>query len=258
MDRRSAIRVLGLAGVGTIARGTSVRGQEVAPFTTGGAGPVLIAFDRGKGHYDQLMDAYRVVVMDYPPPVIRDSTTPSVVGSFTPDRVCADVLAVADAVGAERFAYYGFSWGAVVGLQLATRTNRLSALMCGGWPPLGAPYKDMANAAAGQPIYKTFYEHLTNWSERVAVSKIGCPRLAFAGREDVITTAAVTARIGPLIAEHRQELEQMGWRVRLVDGLKHDLGFRPDLTMPIVREFLDSVIPRRRVATDGAIQRGGN
>jgi pimeloyl-ACP methyl ester carboxylesterase len=190
------------------------------------------------------MDRYRVVVMDYPPAAIRGATTPSVIESFTPDRVCTDVLAVADAVGADRFAYYGFSWGGVVGLQLATRTDRLSALVCGGWPPFGAPYKDMAAAAAGQPIYKAFYEHLTDWPERAAVSKISCPRLTFAGREDVITTAAVTARIGPLIAEHRDELERLGWRVRLIDGFKHELGSRPDIAMPLVREFLDSVVPR--------------
>jgi pimeloyl-ACP methyl ester carboxylesterase len=243
MDRRNAIRLLGLAGLGAMST-ESLRGQTLAPYTVGGAGPVLIAFDRGTGHYDQLIERYRVVVIDYPPAEIRDATTASVIGSFTPDRVCKDVLAVADAVGADRFAYYGFSWGGVVGLQLATRTDRLSALVCGGWPPLGAPYKDMANAAAGQPIYKTFYEHLTDWPERAAVSEIGCPRLTFAGREDVITTTAVTARIGPLIAEHRDELERLGWRVRLVDGFKHELGFRPDVAMPLVREFLDSVLPR--------------
>lgn len=243
MDRRNAIRLLGLAGLGTISVARSVRGQGLAPYSAGGAGPVVIAFDRGKGHYDQLMERYRVVVMDYPPAVIRDSTSQSVIESFTPGRVCGDVLAVADAVGADRFAYYGFSWGGVVGLQLATRTDRLSALICAGWPPLGAPYKDMAKAA-GQPIYSTFYEHLTSWREREAISRITCPRLTFAGREDVITTPDVTARIGPLIAEHRNELERMGWRVRLVDGFKHDLGFRADIAMPLVREFLDSVLQR--------------
>src|SRR5688572_7557389 len=152
----------------------------------------------------------------YPPAAIRDSTSPSVIESFTPDRVCGDVLAVADAGGANRFAYYGFSWGGVVGLQLATRTDRLSALICAGWPPLGAPYKDMATAA-GQPIYTTFDEHLTNSPDRQAVSKTAWPRLTSAGREDVSTTPAVTAPMGPLIAEHRDELERPGWRVRLVD-----------------------------------------
>ena len=244
MDRRNTIRLLGLAGLGAMSGARPVRGQDLPPYTVGGAGPVVIAFDRGQGHYDQLMTRYRVVVMDYPPAVIRDSTSPKVIESFTPDRVCADVLAVADRVGADRFAYYGFSWGGVVGLQLATRTDRLSALVCAGWPPLGAPYKDMPNAAGpNQLLFKTFYDHLTNWPEREAVSRIACPRFTFAGRDDVITVPGVTARIGPLIAEHRDELERLGWRVRLVDGFRHELGFRADVTMPLVREFLDSVLP---------------
>jgi pimeloyl-ACP methyl ester carboxylesterase len=53
-----------------------------------------------------------------------------------------DILAVADAAGVDRFAWFGFSFGSVVGLQLASRTNRLSALVCGGWPPLGGQYAE--------------------------------------------------------------------------------------------------------------------
>ena len=147
MNRRELLQLLSSVGIGAIAGPRKVGAQGVPPHTVQGSGPVIIAFDRGKGHYDALTDRYRVVVMDYPPAAIRDSTSPSVIESFTPDRVCGDVLAVADAVGADRFAYYGFSWGGVVALQLATRTDRLSALICAGWPPLGAPYKDMAKAA---------------------------------------------------------------------------------------------------------------
>ena len=79
-----------------------------------------------QGYLDRLTDRYQVIVMDYPP------TGPDAVGavaSFDPDHVCADILAVADAAGADRFAWYGYSWGGVVGLQLAARTDRLSALI---------------------------------------------------------------------------------------------------------------------------------
>jgi excisionase family DNA binding protein len=61
----------------------------------------------------------------------------------TPDEVCADMLAAADTAGTRRFVWYGFLISAVVGLQLAIWTDRLSALVCGGWPPLGAPYRDI-------------------------------------------------------------------------------------------------------------------
>ena len=72
--------------------------------------------------------------MDYPP---TGDDAKAAVDSFTPDRVTSDVLAAADSIGADRFAWYGYSWSAVVGLQLAPHAHRLTALVCGGWPPLG-------------------------------------------------------------------------------------------------------------------------
>src|SRR5439155_5037845 len=61
----------------------------------------------------------------------------------TPANTASDLLAVADAVEADRFAYYGYSWLAMIGLQLAIRTDRLSALIIGGFPPLNGPYEEM-------------------------------------------------------------------------------------------------------------------
>ena len=68
--------------------------------------------------------------------------------TLTPANVAGDLLAVADAAGADRFAYYGYSWLALAGLQLAIRTDRLSALVMGGYPPVGGPY---ARDARGSP-----------------------------------------------------------------------------------------------------------
>lgn len=184
--------------------------------------------------------------MDYPP---RDASK-AFIDSFTADRVCADILAVADAVGASRFAWYGFSWGAVVGLQLAVRTNRLTALACGGWPPLGGQYRETLTATeagaarGGDRLYVTYYRSLRNWAERNAVSKITCPRFVFAGAQDQFIAEAQSIRIGPLVSEHRDELERMGWSVRVLDGFGHELGARPDIVIPLLREFLDPVLLR--------------
>jgi pimeloyl-ACP methyl ester carboxylesterase len=215
-------------------------GAQLATFRVqGSGGPTVLALERfPKGYYDRLAERYRVVVIDYPP---KDDS-PAFAESFTPDKVCSDIMAVADSVGADRFAWYGFSWGGVVGLQLAGRTDRLSALICGGWPPLGAPYRDMPKAARDGKHITTFYTHLVDWPERDAVAKIRCPRMTFAGSKDVIVTPEVTARIGPLISEHRAELQRMGWVVHLVDGIDHSLGGRPDIVTPIVREFLDPIL----------------
>ena len=63
--------------------------------------------------------------------------------TLTPANLAADLLAVADAAGADRFAYYGYSWLALAGLQLAIRTDRLTGLVMGGFPPLDGPYAQM-------------------------------------------------------------------------------------------------------------------
>jgi pimeloyl-ACP methyl ester carboxylesterase len=68
------------------------------------------------------------------------------VDGLTPESVASDLLAIADASGADRFAYYGYSWLALAGLQLALRTDRLWALAMGGYPPLDGPYRAMPDA----------------------------------------------------------------------------------------------------------------
>jgi pimeloyl-ACP methyl ester carboxylesterase len=249
MKRREMLHMLGSASaVGVLSNvlSTQIWAQDVRPFTVRGSGPALIVFDRQpRGFYDQLTDRYRVIVIT--DPAIDNSQTN--IASLTADRLCADILAVADAARVDRFAWFGFSFGSVVGLQLASRTNRLSAFVCGGWPPLGGQYAETlayveAEAAQGRTTPAlTFYRSIRGWPEREAVSKLTCPRMAFAGNKDEFVAGAATRmRIGPLIAEHRADLERMGWTVQLIDGFGHELGGRPDVIMPIVRRFLDPIL----------------
>src|SRR5437899_9081472 len=86
-----------------------------------------------------LSDAFRVVAFDYEGQYLRRPKP----DTLTPANTANDLLVVADATEADRFAYYGYSWLAMVGLQLAIRTDRLSALILGGFPPLNGPYKEM-------------------------------------------------------------------------------------------------------------------
>ncbi len=244
MKRRDMLQTLGSAsalGLASNVLSTQTWAQDVRPFTAQGLGPALIVFDRQpSGYYDRLTGRYRVVVM-------ADTD----IGSLTADRLCADILAVADAAGVDRFAWFGFSFGSVVGLQLASRTDRLSALVCGGWPPLGGQYGETlayieAETAQGRATSGlNFYRSIRGWPEREAVTKITCPRLAFAGNtEEFAAGAATSIRIGPLVAEHRPELERMGWTVQLIDGFGHELGGRPDVIVPILRRFLDPILLR--------------
>jgi pimeloyl-ACP methyl ester carboxylesterase len=93
----------------------------------------------GRTLIDGLADAYRVVAFDYEGHVLQVPKP----DTLTPANLAGDFLAVADAAGAERFAWYGYSWLALAGLQLALRTDRLTGLAMGAWPPLGGPYAEM-------------------------------------------------------------------------------------------------------------------
>ncbi len=145
--------------------------------------------------------------------------------TLTPANAASDLLAVADAVGADRFAYYGYSWLALIGLQLAMRTDRLSALIMGGFPPLNGLYAEMLRvttvahemaveaaaktdegAAEQQPAveagdwssvqvttppdqtqqFVTLSQALQGFDDRAAQAHITCPRLCFAGSADEI------------------------------------------------------------------------
>lgn len=206
-----------------------------------------------QGYLDRLTDRYRVLVADYPPlgpGITRSDRIPP--EELTADRACADLLAVADAAGFDRFAFWGFSFGAVMGLQLASRTDRLAALVCGGWPPLGAPYADMLRitrmmaAAPDLPVwvdqYVTFYESVQEWPEAEAVARIAGPRLAFAGSADEMAYPdGITLRIAPTLRERRAELEGMGWEVAEIPDRDHGVFTDPAAVVPAVRAFLDRV-----------------
>jgi pimeloyl-ACP methyl ester carboxylesterase len=250
MNRRNALQTIGWAGIAAAASGcrSASRSQPDLRYEVHGSGPYLISAATLEGEVrtrfvEGLLEQYSVVVIEPPSNASVDLTD-----VFTPDRACAEILSVADAIGADRFAYYGYSWGGTLGLQLADRTDRLTALVCGGWPPLGAPYPGMAiyteanavrEGTASASIWATYYRSIENWSERDAVSAFTCPRMAFAGSDDIIEADGITGPIGPLIASHRDELEEMGWTVALVDGFDHELGRRPEVVVPMIREFLD-------------------
>jgi pimeloyl-ACP methyl ester carboxylesterase len=211
-----------------------------------GAAPVL------SGFLDRLTDRYRVMVVDYPN--VGKTFVPAP-GEMTADRVAADLLGVASEAGFDRFAYWGYAWGAAVGLQIASRTDRLTALVCGGWTPLGGQYAEMlaaARASVPNPSpssmkvlrdqsqytqWVTFYSSVLEWPEAESVARIRCPRMAFAGAEsNAIVPYAATLRA------RKKELEAMGWYVTEIPGRGHDVGLDPAAVVPVVREFLDKAI----------------
>ena len=193
-----------------------VTGSQAETMRQWGADPAL-----GQSLIKGLRDAFRVVAFDYEGHCLRLPKP----DTLTPTNVASDLLAVADAVGADRFAYYGYSWLALIGLQLAIRTDRLSALIMGGFPPLHGPYAEMMRVTiaahemavkaathtekgvANQQVdvepgdwssvqvtvppeqtqqFVTLYEALQCFDDHAAQAHVTCPRLCFAGSADEI------------------------------------------------------------------------
>lgn len=121
-----------------------VEGERAHELRKWGVDPAL-----GRRLIDGLSDLFQVVAFDYEGHLAAHPKP----DTLTPMTVAADLLTVADAAGAARFAYYGYSWLALSGLQLALRTDRLSALVMGGYPPLDGPYEEMlAVTTAGHDL----------------------------------------------------------------------------------------------------------
>ena len=250
-----------------------VEGEAADEIRAWGAEPGL-----GRALATGLAEAgFRVVAADYEGHLARHPQP----GELDAARVAADLLAVADKAGVHRFAYYGYSWLALAGLQLALRTDRLTALAMGGFPPLGGPYQAMLTvtrathrmAVANQERppaavdvrpgdwdsaevtlspdqtgqYVTLYESLRDFDERAALDRVRVPRLAFAGEKDDIRygpkwgDAYVT--IGTALREHRDELVRRGWTVHLVPGADHLAAMHSAAVLPILLPWLRTAVP---------------
>jgi hypothetical protein len=215
-------------------------------------------------------DGHRVITADYE----RHRADHPATTTLTADAVAHDLLAIADAAGAGRFAYHGYSWLALAGLQLAIRTDRLTGLAMGGYPPLGGPYDAMlavtrsahrqalenrADPPAAADVepgdwdsaelsatpeqtgqYVTLYESLQGFDESKVDLTI--PRLAFAGADDVIVYGArwghARVDIGPALAANRKELEARGWTVEILPGKDHMSAMHAAVVLPLLREWL--------------------
>ena len=210
-----------------------------------------------EGYLDRLTDRYRVLLVDYPGIGRSRDIAPQ---DLIADRVCADLLGVASAAGFDRFAYWGYSWGGNVGLQLATRTDRLNALVVGGWPARGGPYEALLAAArkklpnpepsslvvlrnpAQYAQWVHYGESIVGWPEHEAVARITCPRMNVFGSQGDLLEAGYPVAIASCIREHRGALESLGWRVHEIAGHGHALCMQPEVAVPPVRDFLDEVL----------------
>lgn len=208
-----------------------------------------------QAYIDALGSKFRLIFIEYP------GNEPKLY-TLTPAAVARDYLAIADAAGAEEFAYAGFSWGCVTGLQLALRTDRMTALVCGGFPVLDGIYEDMltttramasgpaslygleANSPENGRQFLTYYEGLQSFDDRLIQDALDIPRLNWIGDQDLPTlNGEPLTHMGQLIVRSRAELEAAGWDVKIIPGKNHLDGGAPDVQAAVIDEWLSEVFP---------------
>ncbi|MEK4237164.1 alpha/beta fold hydrolase [Paenibacillus sp. FSL H7-0714] len=193
----------------------SVYNQEAENLKLWGVDPEL-----GKHFVEGLADTFQVLYFDYEGHLFQHP-----VDNLTVDHIVKDLLLIADEMNVKSFSYYGYSWLALIGLQLAIRTNRLESLVMGGFPPYNGPYQEMLivtqkthtqalnnqNEVAEKNSIETenpdeidwdnikvsmdtrvtaqfvaLYESLTSFDDRSIYQLLSLPKLAFAGENDTI------------------------------------------------------------------------
>lgn len=112
----------------------SVTGQEAETLRLWGVDPEL-----GAKFIAGLSDEFQILHFDYEGHYMAHPHPEH----FTPEYIAQDLLRIADQMNVSRFSYYGYSWLALVGLQLALRTERMESLIMGGFPPYEGPYEEM-------------------------------------------------------------------------------------------------------------------
>jgi hypothetical protein len=200
--------------------------------------------------------------------------------TLTPENVAVDFLAIADAAVADVFGYYGYSWLALSGLQLAIRTDRLRALVMGGFPPVDGPYQSMlavtraahlasiaqADQAPTPAIevepgdwdsasiqtnesqtrqFVTLYQALQDFDDSAASLPRDLPKLVFAGADDRIDYGQrwgdVQVKIGESLAMRKDALMESGWDVEVLPGLDHLGAMHSSVVLPILTAWLRKV-----------------
>ncbi len=247
-----------------------------------GGGPPLILLHGGyiqsrrswheAGYVESLSTDFRVITID-----LRghgESDAPTDRAAYSMGKLVGDVLAVADACGADRFLVWGFSLGGTIALHLAARSPRTIAVVVAGsfFGKLldgddvkratqrieqAALAKERGRLAdLGLPPAERWFAERANLRVVLALTPAGvdwpsleptdlrCPAYLFAGSKNEAATRALEAR--------RADIEAAAVRVQIFDGLDHIQEFNEgDVIFPGVRAFLDEMRGPRPVIAQG-------
>jgi len=205
---------------------------------------------------DALQSEFFLVIADYPRGIGCTGNPQGL--SYNAEIAAQEYELIADAAGVDRFAWVGYSFGGAIGVQLACRSDRVSALAIGGFPPLNAPFERMIElsremAQAPPPVPKSwdvgvfwsavaFYESLLSWPERDAIVALKMPRVVFMGECDTGLGPRGHIPLAQNLRVVQDELRSLGWQVIWLPGLDHMPALQPEHSLPSVHQFLRAAL----------------
>ena len=263
---------------------TSDDGTRIAYEQTG-SGPAVVLLHGGAqsrqtwqdaGYVDRLSSDFTVVAMD-----LRghgESDKPTSVEAYGIDRHCQDILSVADHVGVERFALWGYSFGANAGRYLAARSERVTRFVMVGVPFGAGASGDFRRTVTGVrdrwiPILRAQgegtldLESLTHperaylqsaraqhevpwltaildWDE-IVPAQLLCPTLWIVGGKNPVALESARS-IEPALANSKVSL-------CTIDGLTHEMEMSDiDSVLPRIQGFIGNTASEGR----GALRNG--
>jgi len=249
---------------------TSPDGSRVA-YETCGTGPAVILLHGGgssrrewhaAGYVARLQGEFTVITMD-----LRghgESAAPADPADYAIDKLLQDILAVADACGADHFTLWGMSFGGKVGRYLAARSERVDRCIlmgtplgpgvtgrqrqeavdfCAHWPPIVAAQRagalDLDSLSENDrgmlehlnvPAMLGWVRAMLDWPPVTPVD-FRCPTLWLVGSEDPDAMETVRA--------YANDLLDSPVRLEIVDGLDHNQVFDEiDRVFPMMQAFI--------------------
>ena len=195
------------------------------------------------GYVKQLKDNFKVIAID-----IRgngESDKPTDSSDYTTEKICQDILAVADACDIEQFTIWGFSYGANIGRYLVAQSDRVEKFILMDIPfGLGAP-------GAFRRFIEEFRHH---WSPILQAKSRGTLDISSLSTEDqkawhetniAIDAARLTAMLDWGVIEPTDLRSPTLWLV----------GSKNESTMASIREY-EEKLKRSKVQVE--IMEGSN
>jgi len=208
-------------------------GTRIA-YDVAGSGPVVILLHGGgmtrrtwhsAGYVARLAREFTVVTIDIRGNGESDKLTEE--SKFWFERINEDILAVADAVKAQRFSLWGFSYGANVGRYLASRSDRVSSMIIIGINFGAAVNETFMDFIKKMPDPPTYITAMIRYP-KVEPADMKCPTLWLVGTKNENAFASAEA--------YQSKLTGTKVTLAVIDGLTHPQEFE-QIDRVFAREF---------------------